>query len=257
MPNTAPKNIIPWEVRMPEVQLNRMQAFQFLLILFAVPAQYFLYEWTGKTENNRVESIHSLLETSKSFTKTYLNFASWQIWIHQFSKEFISSGIKTKIVKKEAPPPSKGKQNLNRKSEESVAEEVFYHRSPNSFFATSIEPHVRKPGKVQYRVGQVIKHKKFGYHGVIVGWDETCKAPEFWIKQNHGPNQHWKNQPSYAVLVDTRDRPGGQTTYVVEENIAVILNTKIVHPNINDYFDFYDGAQYHMRPALQTIYPND
>ena len=48
-----------------------------------------------------------------------------------------------------------------------------------------------------------------------------------------------------------------QTTYVAEDNIEVITNTVIKHPEVDDYFDFYDGAQYHMRPALKQVYPYD
>ena len=57
---------------------------------------------------------------------------------------------------------------------------------------------------IDFKVGQVIKHKKWGYNGVIIGWDETAKAPREWIKRNHGENKHWKRQPNYSILVDTR-----------------------------------------------------
>ena len=33
--------------------------------------------------------------------------------------------------------------------------------------------------------------------------------------------------PNYAVLVDTRDRQSAQMTYIPEENILVISNTKV------------------------------
>jgi hemimethylated DNA binding protein len=29
---------------------------------------------------------------------------------------------------------------------------------------------------VKYRIGQVVKHKRWGYRGVIVGWDEFAKV---------------------------------------------------------------------------------
>ena len=77
-------------------------------------------------------------------------------------------------------------------------------------------------------MGQVIKHKRFGYRGVIVGWDETTQAPGSWIKQMHGPDRpEWQSQPNYSVLVDTRDRQGAQITYVVQENMEVVKNTKV------------------------------
>ena len=39
--------------------------------------------------------------------------------------------------------------------------------------------------EVKYRIGQVVKHTKYGLHGVIIGWDSTAKAPEDWIEQNY------------------------------------------------------------------------
>ena len=36
--------------------------------------------------------------------------------------------------------------------------------------------------------------------------------------------------PNYAILVDIRDRPSSQITYVPEENIELITNTKVSVP---------------------------
>ena len=66
-------------------------------------------------------------------------------------------------------------------------------------FASSTQPRNERKPQVKYRVGQVLKHKKYGYRGVIVGWDETTKAPEFWINQMHGKtNPEWRKQPNYS-----------------------------------------------------------
>ena len=55
---------------------------------------------------------------------------------------------------------------------------------------------------------------RWGYRGVIIGWDETARAPKEWLEQMHKDNPTWRHQPNYAVLVDTRDRPAPQLTYV-------------------------------------------
>ena len=61
----------------------------------------------------------------------------------------------------------------------------------------------------------------------------------------------------FSVLVDTRDREGAQTTYVVQENIEVIKSNKVLHPKVDDHFESYDGSQYIPRPWLRTLYPLD
>lgn len=42
-----------------------------------------------------------------------------------------------------------------------------------------------RPSKVQFKVGQVIKHKNLDLYGVIVGWDEVAQAPQNWIDRNY------------------------------------------------------------------------
>ena len=59
-------------------------------------------------------------------------------------------------------------------------------------------------------LAQVVKHKKWGYRGVITGWDEQARAPKEWIASMHKDNPGWTTQPNYAMLVDTRDRPAPQ-----------------------------------------------
>lgn len=49
----------------------------------------------------------------------------------------------------------------------------------NSYFliTASAIPRNPRPGHIKYRIGQVIRHKQYGYRGVIVGWDATAKVP--------------------------------------------------------------------------------
>lgn len=40
----------------------------------------------------------------------------------------------------------------------------------------SPEPRTPRPPEVKYRIGQVIRHKKWGYRGVIIGWDPKLRV---------------------------------------------------------------------------------
>ena len=40
-----------------------------------------------------------------------------------------------------------------------------------------------QPDHVQYKVGQVFKHKRYRYQAIITGWDKECEAGELWIAQ--------------------------------------------------------------------------
>ena len=235
-------------MKMPDVNLTRSQAFYFFLIIVAFPLQYFLVEWNHKSDLS-LWSEHDagiLLKEIESTVRSYMSFTSWKDWLSRL--------LKATRWKNEHKVKTSGHKFLEG---ESVAKEVFLYRDPTGNFGSSIEPRSPRPNFIKYRVGQVIRHKQYGYRGVIVGWDKFCRAPQHWININHRGNMERRHQPSYSVLVDTRDRPDAQTTYVAEDNIEIIRSTTIEHPSVQDYFNFFDGVQYHMRPALKQIYPFD
>ena len=69
---------------------------------------------------------------------------------------------------------------------ECIAFEVLKYREKREkgAFASSTRPRTnRSKPEIKYRIGQVIKHKRWGYRAVIVGWDQQANAPEEWIKQ--------------------------------------------------------------------------
>lgn len=136
------------------------------------------------------------------------------------------------------------------------------------------EPRDPRPPHVKFRVGQVFRHKKFRYRAVIIGWDETAKVPEWWIKdilRNKKASclqtfilvihliilQEWSERPNYLALIDTRDKAIPQIGYVIEENIEPVTDVKIIHPFLEKYFEGFKNRRYILRPWLQRIYPFD
>lgn len=70
----------------------------------------------------------------------------------------------------------------------------------------SSSAHVGKPADVHLRVGHVVRHRKYGFRGVVIGYDATCQATDSWMEASQvkalplGPHQ-----PFYHVLIDSRD----------------------------------------------------
>jgi heat shock protein HspQ len=85
------------------------------------------------------------------------------------------------------------------------------------------------------KTGDIIKHKKYGYRGVIVHHDSNFKGEDEWYLSNQSePSKH---QPWYFVLVDEIL----QVTYVAESNLTLDQCEKQVdHPMINLFFSEYD-----------------
>lgn len=89
-----------------------------------------------------------------------------------------------------------------------------------------------------YQCGQVVRHKGYGYRGVIVAVDSFCRAPEDWYRSNI--TQPRKDQPWYHVLVSE----SGAVTYPAESNLIPDETLEPVeHPLVWQYFNcFHEGG---------------
>lgn len=236
--------------------LDRRAFFHLSLLLLIVPIQYYLVKHNPSSEGKKLEGLKSVWTFGH---KTYYHLITlWPVEVfHKELSNLISLLQQGYIDDSDVIPDEKQIQD----EAESPAVEVLkrkYAWGKSGHFASSLEPRYPRPSHIKYRIGQVVKHRKWGYRGVIVGWDPLAKAPPSWIKENHDKNEHWSTQPNYAILVDIRDRTIPQLAYVPEENIQLAPSSvRITHPGMEDYFEEFDGAQYLPRPWLKTLYPMD
>lgn len=68
----------------------------------------------------------------------------------------------------------------------------------------------------KFQIGQLIRHKLFHYHGVVIGVDPCFRSSEEWY-QNVAKSRPPKEKPWYHVLVSD----GNQRTYVAERNLEI------------------------------------
>ncbi|XP_065838206.1 uncharacterized protein [Oscarella lobularis] len=260
-------------------------AVQLLILLSVLPAQLLISHWMTPSASERTKLLQTFGQTIEKYKERTSNWflslsdaESWKKWLKslQTKKKPTKRTTKTTTTSKSRPRHVDAVTEIDdeneRDPETSPATEVLkmnfdlerqhgkqsWRPSPrDEHFAASRAPRTRS-SRVLYRVGQVIRHKRWGYRGVIVGWDEYAKAPEFWLRMNHPQDKpQWRQQPNYAILVDKRDRPDGQETYVPQENIEIIANTKINHHEVEDFFDSFDGTQYLPNSSLREVYPED
>jgi len=92
---------------------------------------------------------------------------------------------------------------------------------------------------VLYKVGQLVRHKRYGYRGVIVEVDPKCLAGEGWYQANQ--TQPDKNQPWYHVLVSESDQATypAQTSLIPDESCEEIRNA-----NLHYFFERFDNGRY-------------
>ena len=127
----------------------------------------------------------------------------------------------------------------------SHAEEVREALDEHSLLAPRLPGRVLDGLDVCYTAGRCIKHRRFGYRGVVVrSADHTCQMHENWCRQMGVDGlRRGRYQPWYHVLVDERDRPGAQCCYVCHDNIELWFPVgfdgplgPISHPEVHDLF---------------------
>lgn len=141
-------------------------------------------------------------------------------------------------------------------------DEVLRHSLRRRVLELEVEKVARS--SIAFSVGHIISHARYGYRGVIFGYTPTCVASEDWILQMGVDKlKHGRNQPFYHVCVDLRDRPGGQTTYVAQENLETHSGTldarPVYHPMVSKLFASFnaDAGTYELGTYLKNQYPNE
>ncbi|VVA34168.1 PREDICTED: DNA-binding [Prunus dulcis] len=86
--------------------------------------------------------------------------------------------------------------------------------------AASAKALAHENANYSFRLGQRVRHKKFGYRAVVCGMDPVCCESSSWMETAQVEKLHrGSNQPFYQVLVDVHADPNLLVAYVSEENL--------------------------------------
>ena len=99
------------------------------------------------------------------------------------------------------------------------------------------DPGPPREARARWSVGDVIRHQRFGYRGVIVDVDPRFMGSHDWYRQMAKTNPP-RDRPWYHVLVDELER----RTYVAERNLEADPNpAPIRHPDVALHFESLEG----------------
>lgn len=110
---------------------------------------------------------------------------------------------------------------------------------------------------LKFKVGQLFRHKRYHYEGVIYGWDTSCAKREDWIR-SMGVDQlpHGRDQPFYYALSSDRT-----TRYVAQENILPITHdsepSEALLSVAGRYFKRWDEQNCIFISNVKDEYPED
>jgi heat shock protein HspQ len=90
-----------------------------------------------------------------------------------------------------------------------------------------------------FEPGQLVRHRRYGYRGVIVERDDVCQADDEWYARNQ--TQPDREQPWYHVLVDGTS----SCTYAASQNlVADPGGLPIDHPLVAYFFSQFAAGRY-------------
>jgi heat shock protein HspQ len=91
----------------------------------------------------------------------------------------------------------------------------------------------------RFAVGQLVRHVRYGYRGVVVHFDRYCMAPDHWYYGNQ--TQPDRNQPWYHVLV----HGAATVTYAAQTSLTEEdAPEPIDHPLVEKFFSDFTGDRY-------------
>jgi len=122
-----------------------------------------------------------------------------------------------------------------------------------------------KSFRVKFRVGQVFKHKRYDYHGLIIGWhvEGSSRPQQGW--QGSGQNQDSSFQPFYRCMVGT---DGSDHHVIAEDNIEAVnlrgcgperlpREIRDLMPMAGKFFKRWDRQAGVFVSNLREVYPED
>ena len=90
-----------------------------------------------------------------------------------------------------------------------------------------------------FEPGQLVRHRRYDYRGVVVAFDLTCQADDDWYFSNSSQPQRY--QPWYHVLV----HGGQQVTYAAQTSLAADdSGEQVVHPFVSHFFSAFSDGHY-------------
>ncbi|MBT8153477.1 heat shock protein HspQ [Epibacterium ulvae] len=95
----------------------------------------------------------------------------------------------------------------------------------------------------KYKLGQVVRHRKHPFRGVVFDVDPQFSNTEEWYQAIPEGSRPSKEQPFYHLLAENDQ--SFYVAYVSEQNlVADYSGDPIEHPDVPDMFGNFDGAAY-------------
>lgn len=103
--------------------------------------------------------------------------------------------------------------------------------------------------RAKYRLGQVVRHKKHPFRGVVFDVDAVFSNTEEWYDAIPEESRPSKDQPFYHLLAENDQ--SYYVAYVSEQNLLPDMSGEpIEHPDLDDMFGELENGVYPLQAQL-------
>ena len=102
----------------------------------------------------------------------------------------------------------------------------------------------------KFEIGMPVRHRKFGFRGVIFDVDPVFNNTDEWWESIPEEVRPRKDQPYYHLLAETPEpERSPYIAYVSEQNLVVESGDEdpINHPNLDEFFETMDDGRFVLR----------
>jgi heat shock protein HspQ len=106
-----------------------------------------------------------------------------------------------------------------------------------------------KTSVAKFRIGQVVRHRRSEFRGVVVDVDLEFANTEEWYESLPFDTRPHKDQPFYHLLAENADR--SYIAYVSEQSLLPDLSGEPLRdPEISEILEWDDNGSYRRRNSM-------
>ena len=103
--------------------------------------------------------------------------------------------------------------------------------------------------EAKYHLGQVLRHRKHPFRGVVFDVDPNFSSTEDWYQAIPEDSRPRRDQPFYPRLAENEQ--GTYLAYVSEQNLVPDTSGQPVdHPDLPDMFGDFEDGHYELQAPL-------
>lgn len=100
-----------------------------------------------------------------------------------------------------------------------------------------------RPKLARFQIGQIVRHRKYPFRGVIFDVDPEFDNTEEWYQAIPPESRPRKDQPYYHLLAENEE--AYYVAYVSEQNLVQDESGgPVSHPQVNEMFGELEGGRY-------------